>query len=87
MYLHDFQKTKTLYSGIPKTYILIITKTDKKNVPIAPRRTQKGNSKYGLQAINADGTIHTKKTKKNSPELDMINLVCCIHSEISGSET
>ena len=71
----NFQKTNILYSGTPKTYTLIITKIDNKKVPIAPRRTQIGDFKFRLQAMIADGTIHTKKTIKNLLDSVIINLV------------
>ena len=73
--LHHFQKTKILYSDTPKTYTLMIIKTDSKKFPIATRRTQIGNFKFRLQAMIADGTIPTKKTIKNLLDSVIINLV------------
>jgi hypothetical protein len=34
-----------------------------------------------LQTMTADGIVHTKKKKKNSPESDMINLVIGLNGE------
>ena len=74
--LHHFQKTKILYSDTPKTYTLMIIKTDSKKFPIATRRTQIGNFKFRLQAMIAEGTTQTKKTNKNLLDSDISSLVC-----------
>jgi hypothetical protein len=77
-----FQKTKILYSGTPKTYTLIMIKIDNIKFPIAINRTQIGNLKCKLQAMIADGTIHTKKTNKNLLDSVIINPVCDFTGEI-----
>ena len=74
--LHHFQKTKILYSDTPKTYTLMMIKTDSKKFPIATRRTQIGNFKFRLQAMIAEGTIQIKKTNKNLLDSDTIKPVC-----------
>jgi hypothetical protein len=70
--LHHFQKAKTLCSGTPNTYTLVIAKTDSKKITTAPKRTQAGNFKSRLQEMRANGTVITKKMKKNSAGSDMI---------------